>query len=156
MEQTAWNLSVERYKRMRDNHPEAWRFVEWWIEATRLSSLLEAGGGAGFASTFLSTGTRYFNIDPNMNKEACHQNTIEGDWCSLNKSPYRRMWDGFLSMATIEMCKNPEIFLDGVVDIFPRVACITFYKGFLQTQRMSSTRFNRIPMVILEHTIIGI
>ena len=115
----------EYYLHMREHLPEQWAFIRCWIQSCRLSSLLEVGGGDGYAATFLPPGAPYLNVDPS----ALNPDSILAQWQEVLKAEHAGRWDGFLSMATFDTAGNPEPLLEGVAEIRPRVACITFCLG---------------------------
>lgn len=116
---------------MRARHPGLWQFVECWIRGSQLKSLLEIGGGDGYGAAFLDPHAMYLNIDPNHNSEACHSATICADWLTYPKSELAGKWDGVLAMNVIDSVKDPVVFMDGIYDVNPRVACITFWQPLI-------------------------
>ena len=102
-----WNRGPGWYTRRRENHAELWRFVRNLIKSDHILSLLEIGGGDGYASQFVP---RYCCVDINRNAilsgvRRCGAEYIHADWNAMELGDIGE-WDMVAALAVVEHCES--------------------------------------------------
>lgn len=127
-----WRAQPAWYERRRSGHLDLWQFVSAFVKVHRIASMLEVGGGHGYASTMVK---RYCGIERNPLAVSEGQilyptaEFIEGDFCSIDTSPFRGRYELVLACAVIEHCPSFEVFLSKALAVEPRHVLVSFFRG---------------------------
>lgn len=152
---SVWKAGAQWYQGRRDGHAELWRYVERFVARNQIKSMIEVGGGHGYASELVE---RYLGIEPNA--EAIKQGQekypgaefICGHWTALPWWRYRTIvgaYELFLACAVLEHCRWYSDFLLDALETRARFVVVTFFCGLaretdvLHEVRSSDTDWSR-------------
>ncbi len=134
---TVWTVREAWYDGRKDGHPELWQFVERFIRANRIASMLEVGGGYGYASELVE---RYCGIESNPaaalvgHNRYPHATFIEGNFCNMELRGLAGQYDLVLACAVAEHCASYKPLIVKAIQVQPRFVLVSFFRGLDRPQ----------------------
>lgn len=129
---SVWTADAAWYEGRKDGHIELWQFVERFVRDNRITSMLEVGGGHGYASELVD---RYCGVELNPTVVLAgrnrypHATFIEGDFCTLNGTGRAGFFDLVLACAVVEHCASYKPLIVKAVQAQPRFVVVSFFRG---------------------------
>ena len=118
-----WDTKSEKtYSGMRKRHPDVWHYLDRFIAARKIKSILEVG--CGLVSPVCNMVDEYQAVDVNISTDAIHE-----DFTTMDVTQFEGKYDLLFSSAVIEHCNGYEKFIEQVVKVKPKYAIITFFNG---------------------------
>lgn len=127
-----WTATADWYDRRREGHPELWAWIECFIRAHDVRSMIEVGGGYGWAKRFVDL---YLGIELNPRWGGWSfpdSEIINADFCKLDPQVVLSIFAQFdllLAAAVVEHVEHYEVFLTKCLDCAPRWILISFFRG---------------------------
>jgi SAM-dependent methyltransferase len=132
----AWTAGTDWYNRKRDSHRELWTWIEKFIADHRIESMLEIGGGYGYASHLVN---RYLGIDKNPRAIAEGRQRfpaaafMEADFSALNLDLLKVIgdFDLVLACAVAEHCRGYWELINRAIRVQPRYVLVSFFRPWV-------------------------
>jgi SAM-dependent methyltransferase len=124
-----WLAEIDDYKGMVARHRPLWSFVEKLVYKYRISSIVDVGGGMGYARRLCSK-YAIFDLNPKMvgylkkeGVDAYLKDFTEADIASVKN------YELVLILAIVEHTGRLEDFLKKALEINPKFILVSFFKG---------------------------
>ncbi len=127
-----WKGNATWYDGRKNCHAELWQFVERFIRDNRVASILEVGGGHGYASELVD---RYCGVEVNPlavlagHNRYPHAMFIEGDFCNMDLTGVAGQYDMVLACAVAEHCVSYKPLIVKAMQARPRFVVVSFFCG---------------------------
>lgn len=134
---SVWRGDAAWYEGRKDGHIELWQFVERFVRDNRITSMLEVGGGHGYASELVE---QYCGVE--LNPEAIiaghncypYARFIEGDFCKMDMTGPAGQFDLVLACAVVEHCQSYKPLIVKAMQAQPRFVVVSFFRGLGRPQ----------------------
>lgn len=129
---SVWRGDVAWYEGRKHGHIELWQFVERFVRENGITSMLEVGGGHGYASELVE---RYCGVELNPDAVLAGHNRyphamfIEGDFCNMELTGLAGQYDLVLACAVAEHCVSYKPLIVGAMQMQPRFVVVSFFCG---------------------------
>jgi hypothetical protein len=140
---SVWRGDATWYEGRKDGHTELWQFVERFVRENGITSMLEVGGGHGYASEMVE---QYCGVELNSDAVLAghnrypHATFIEGDFCNMELTGLIGQYDLVLACAVAEHLPSYKPLIIGALEVKPRFAIVSFFRGLDRPQ----DRINRM------------
>ncbi len=129
---TVWTCNAAWYEGRKDGHPELWLAVEAFIRERDIKSMVEIGGGHGYASELVD---EYLGIERNPvavidgRKLYPAMRFIHAPLTEEKVADITGQYQLFLACAVAEHCESFETLLQFALKLTPRHILISFFRG---------------------------
>jgi len=127
-----WFSKFEPYRRMVRKHKPLWNFIPKFIEEFKVNSIIDVGGGIGYARQFVD---QYVLFDSNealiteVKKQEPDINVFIQDFTKADVSFLKNKYDLVLMCAIVEHYGSLYPLLAKALEVESRYVLITFFKG---------------------------
>ncbi len=129
---SVWSVDPEWYLGRKDGHPDLWRYVERFVCKYNVKSMVEIGGGHGYASELVEqyTGIERSHRTVEDGRRRYPQHTfLHDDWITMDTAAIPRLADLILACAVVEHCESYEAFISRALSVSPGAIVVSFFRG---------------------------
>lgn len=153
METSLWMVSPEWYRAKERTHVPLWEHVRRFIRKHGVKSILEIGGGPGYAAELVE---RYMGVDVNplafragleIHRDNPGVRLFCADWLEFDVSPYAGQYDLVMAHAVVEHCSHYKAFIRKCLLAAPRFVMISFHTSLRRERDRITERVSKATCV---------
>lgn len=148
-----WIANEDAYEGMVRRHEPLWKLIEKFIQDNDISSIVDVGGGMGYASRYCK---KYVVFD--RNPKMVELLTNKGITAYLDDFMHADVrpvidYDLVLMLALIEHTGNLQAFIEKALEIKSKFIIISFFKGLVAKDKLLNVGGNCYLQLYSKKTI---